>query len=138
MLRFIIKLIKIIQEHIRIDEKERMAVSRFVLQCVSCVAFFCFVLLIGVGIANYGLKSMKGYRQPTYEQIAHMTGTENGNVEMEILGGSFSASEKQKQLENLRSFNVMEGLGRAMTVCVQHITRFSTDLVVGKIKEIFS
>lgn len=29
-----------------------------------------------VALANHGLKSMKGYQQMSYEQIAHMTGTE--------------------------------------------------------------
>ncbi len=32
-------------------------------------------------------------------KLAHMTGTESTGAESEILGSSFSASEKQQQLE---------------------------------------
>ncbi|WP_033796424.1 DUF3679 domain-containing protein [Bacillus pseudomycoides] len=112
--------------------------SRFTLQCVCCVILFLFVMLIGIGIVNHGLKSMKGYRQPTYEQVARMTGTGIENVDLEILGGTFSASEKQKQLESLRSFNVVEGLGMGIAEFVRSIAKFSTDIVIGKIKDIFS
>ncbi|MDM5156518.1 DUF3679 domain-containing protein [Bacillus sp. DX1.1] len=119
------------------DEKERTNLSRFTLQCMSMVILFLFVMFVGMGITNYGLKSMKGYRNPTYEQISQMTGTANGSVETEILGGAFSAIEKQKQLEGLRSFNVIEGFGRGLASFTQNIARFGTDTVIGKIKEIF-
>ncbi len=99
---------------------------------------FLFLMLIGIGIANHGLKSMKGYRQPTYEQVAQMTGTEGSNVNSEILGGIFSACEKQKQLENLRSFNIVERLGMGIAECTRSIAKFSTDIVIGKIKDIFN
>ena len=138
MPHFIIKLIKITQVHIRIDEKGRPKLSRFTLQCMSCVILFLFFMIMGIGMANHGLKSMKGYRQPTYEQVAQMTGTGSGDVNPEILGGIFSAREKQKQLENLRSFNVVEGLGMGIAECMRSITKFSADVVVGKIKDIFN
>lgn len=95
-------------------------------------------MLIGIGIANHGLKSMKGYRQPSYEQIAYMTGTGSSVAEVKILGEAFSAVEKQKQLENLRSFNAVEGLGIGIANLTRNITKFGTDIVIGKIREIFS
>ncbi|MBJ3787427.1 DUF3679 domain-containing protein, partial [Bacillus sp. OA1] len=67
-----------------------------------------------------------------------MTGTESTGAESEILGSSFSASEKQQQLERLRSFNVVEGIGMAVASVAYEMTKFGTDIVVGKIKEIFS
>ncbi|MDZ5608049.1 MULTISPECIES: DUF3679 domain-containing protein [Bacillus] len=105
---------------------------------MSCVVLFLFLMLIGIGIANHGLKSMKGYRQPTYEQVTRMTGTGSGNVDPEILEGIFSAGEKQKQLESLRSFNVVEGLGMGIAEFARTIAKFSTDIVIGKIKDIFN
>ncbi|PFA19299.1 MULTISPECIES: DUF3679 domain-containing protein [Bacillus cereus group] len=112
--------------------------SRFTLQCISCVVLFLFFLLIGFGIVNHGLKSMKGYRQPTYEQIAQMTGTGSKNVDLEVLGDIFSAYEKQKQLESLRSFNVVEGMGIGITAFTRNFAKFTTDIVIGKIKDIFN
>ena len=67
--------------------------SRFTLLCICSVALCLLMMIAGVALANHGLKSMKGYQQPSYEQIAHMTGTESTGAESEILGSSFSASE---------------------------------------------
>ncbi len=119
-------------------ERDDNSLSRFALLCI-CGTVVCLLMMIaGVGLANQGLKSMKGYRQLSYEQIAHMTGTEGAGAESEILGNVFSAAEKQKQLENLRSFNVVEGIGMAIASAAYDITKFGTDIVVGKIKGIFS
>ena len=112
--------------------------SRFALLCICSVALCLLMMIAGVALANHGLKSMKGYRQLSYEQIAHMTGTESTGAESEILGSSFSASEKQQQLERLRSFNVVEGIGMAVASVAYEMTKFGTDIVVGKIKGIFS
>ena len=112
--------------------------SRFSLLCICSAALCLLMIIAGVALANHGLKSMKGYRQLSYEQIAHMTGTEGAGVESEILGEAFSAVEKQKQLENLRSFNVVEGIGMAIASVTYDITKFGTDIVVGKLKGIFS
>ncbi|HDR7387484.1 YqxA family protein [Bacillus toyonensis] len=114
------------------------SLSRFALLCI-CSTVLCLLMMIaGVALANHGLKSMKGYQQLSYEQIAHMTGTEGASAESEILGSSFSTIEKQKQLEILRSFNVVEGIGMAIASAAYEITKFGTDIVVGKVKEIFS
>ena len=50
-------------------------VSRFSLLCICSVAICLLMVIAGVALANHGLKSMKGYQQMSYEQIAHMTGT---------------------------------------------------------------
>ncbi|AKE18629.1 YqxA family protein [Bacillus cereus] len=112
--------------------------SRFTLLYICSVALCLLMMIAGVALANHGLKSMKGYQQLSYEQIAHMTGTESTGAESEILGSSFSASEKQQQLERLRSFNVVEGIGMAVASVAYEMTKFGTDIVVGKIKGIFS
>ena len=56
----------------------------------------------GSALANHGLKSMKGYQQMSYEQIAHMTGTKGEAAESEILS-SFSATEN-KTIRKLKKF----------------------------------
>ncbi|MES5844838.1 MULTISPECIES: YqxA family protein [unclassified Bacillus cereus group] len=113
-------------------------VSRFSLLCICSVAICLLMVIAGVALANHGLKSMKGYQQMSYEQIAHMTGTKGEAAESEILESSFSATEKQKQLESLKSFNVVEGMGMAIASVAYEITKFGTDIVVGKVKGIFS
>ncbi len=114
------------------------SLSRFALLCICSVAVCLLMVISGVALANHGLKSMKGYQQLSYEQIAHMTGTEGTSTASEILGSSFSTTEKQKQLESLRSFNVVEGIGMAIANVVYEMTKFGTNIVVGKVKMIFS
>ena len=53
--------------------------------CICSVALCLLMMIAGVSLANHGLKSMKGYRQLSYEQTAHMTGTESTGAESEIL-----------------------------------------------------
>ncbi len=55
-------------------------------------------------------------------------------TESETLEGSFSATEKQKQLESLKSFNIVEGMGMAIASVAYEITKFGTDIVIGKVK----
>ena len=45
---------------------------------------------------------------------------------------------KTKQLESLKSFNIVEGMGMAIASVAYEITKFGTDIVVGKVKGIFS
>lgn len=76
-------------------ERDDNHLSRFSLLCI-CSAIICLLMVAaGVALANHGLKSMKGYQQMSYEQIAHMTGTKGEAAESEILESSFSATEKQ-------------------------------------------
>ena len=88
-------------------------------------------------VANKGLKRMKGYNNPTYEQIAHITGTNYGDREKAIFGNALSVAEKQKQLEELKSFNMFESMGRGLTSLVQHVIRSITYTVVDKVKGAF-
>lgn len=118
--------------------RDGSGLSRFALSCICSVALCLLMVIAGVVLANHGLKSMKGYQQLSYEQIAHMTGTESTGAESEILGSSFSTTEKQKQLESLRSFNVVEGIGMAIASVAYKMTKFGTNIVVGKVREIFS
>ncbi len=78
--------------------------SRFTLLCICSVALCLLMMIAGVALANHGLKSMKGYQQLSYEQIAHMTGTESTGAESEILGSSFSASRKTTTVRTFKKF----------------------------------
>ena len=118
-------------------ERDDNHLSRFSLLCI-CSAIICLLMVAaGVALANHGLKSMKGYQQMSYEQIAHMTGTKGEAAESEILESSFSATEN-KTIRKLKSFNVIEGVGMAIASAAYEITKFGTDIVVGKVKGIFS
>lgn len=111
--------------------------EQFTRKCIILVVSTFLIMLAGMQFANSGLKRMKGYNNPTYEQIANMTGTNYRDVETTILGKTFSVEGKQKQLEELKSFNMFESMGRGLTSLVQHVTRSITYTIVEKIKGSF-
>ena len=87
----------------------------------------------GVALANHGLKSMKGYQQMSYEQIAHMTGTKGEPLNQKLWKVRFPLL-KNKTIRKLKSFNIVEGMGMAIASVAYEITKFGTDIVVGKVK----
>ncbi|MGG2013939.1 DUF3679 domain-containing protein [Bacillus sp. S10(2024)] len=111
--------------------------GQFTRKCIIVVVSAFFITLAGMQVANSGLKRMKGYNNPTYEQIAHITGTNYGDIEKIIPGNAFSVEEKQAQLEKLKSFNMLESMGRGLTSLVQNVIRSITCTIVDKIKGIF-
>ncbi|MFD3447674.1 YqxA family protein [Microbacteriaceae bacterium 4G12] len=111
--------------------------KRFMMRCLLISIALFISTLFGMQLANDGLKRMKGYNDPTFEQVAHVTGTKRGDVEATLLGNTFTIEEKQKQLEQLKSFNAFSKLGDALTAGVEKTTRVSTDAVTSKIREIF-
>ncbi|MCP8967183.1 YqxA family protein [Ectobacillus ponti] len=111
---------------------------KFFVRCLVVMAVLLVSVLCGMQLANDGLKRMKGYNDPTFEQVAHITGTEDGNVEATLLGHTVTIEEKQRRLEELRSFNAVAKTGDFLALGVQKAARFSTDIVISKIKEIFA
>ncbi|MEH7461266.1 DUF3679 domain-containing protein [Bacillus thuringiensis] len=111
--------------------------EQFTRKCIIVVVSAFLITLVGIQVANSGLKRMKGYNDPTYEQIAHITGTNYGNIEKTIIGNTFSVEEKQKQLEELKSFNMFESVGKGLASLVQNVTRSITYTIVDKIKGAF-
>jgi len=112
-------------------------VEQFTRKCIIVVVSAFLITLAGMQVANSGLKRMKGYHNPTYEQIAHITGANYGDREKEIFGNVFSVEEKQKQLEELKSFNMFESMGRGLTSLVQRVICSITYMIVDKIKGAF-
>ncbi|MGF9963227.1 YqxA family protein [Bacillus rhizoplanae] len=111
--------------------------GQFTRKCILLVISLFLITLAGMQVANSGLKRMKGYNNPTYEQIAHITGTDHGDVETTIIGETFSIKKKQKQLEELKSFNMLESMGRGLTSLVQNVVRSITYTIVDKMKGVF-
>lgn len=109
----------------------------FLMRCLILISILFVAVLAGMQLANDGLKRMKGYNDPTYEQVAHITGTGNGNVEATLLGNTFIIEEKQKELERLKTFNVFSRLGDGVTAGVQKAAQASTNAFAQKIQDIF-
>ncbi|MFX3624456.1 MAG: YqxA family protein [Ectobacillus sp.] len=109
----------------------------FIMKCLVLVCIMFISTLAGMQLANDGLKRMKGYNDPTFEQVARITGTGNGDVEATLLGNTFTLEEKEKQLEDMKSFNALSEMGSSLAVGVQKAARVSVDAVVGKIEDIF-
>lgn len=112
--------------------------DEFTRKCVVLVVILFCVTFAGIQMADSGLKRMKGYADLTYEEITRLTGTARDDVEETLFKKSFSIAEKKRQLEELKSFNALEGAGRGVTALVKGIIRICTNTVVDKIQAVFS
>ncbi len=112
--------------------------KQFMMKCLLLLAILFVGVLSGMQLANNGLKKMKGYDDPTFEQVAKISGTKSGDMEASFLGQTVTIEEKQKKLEELKSFNLFSKMGDALANGVRKIVEVSTDAVVGKIEDIFA
>ncbi|MBO9129582.1 YqxA family protein [Bacillus sp. 165] len=107
------------------------------IRCLLLLTVLFIGVLLGMQLANDGLKKMKGYDDPTFEQVAKISGTESGDMKASFLGKNITIEEKQKKLEKLKSFNLFSKMGDALAGGVEKVVQISTNTVVGKIKDIF-
>ncbi|CAM4134276.1 DUF3679 domain-containing protein [Bacillus manliponensis] len=104
---------------------------------IIVIIMFC-VVFVGMQITSNGLKQMKGYSDLTFEEVTSLTGTARTGIEETLFKKSFSITEKKRQLEELKSFNMLEGAGKGVTLLVKSFVRTCTNIVIDKIQSLFS
>jgi cell division GTPase FtsZ len=89
---------------------------KFMMKCFLIVTVLLLGVLIGMQQANEGMKKMRGYNDPSLQGAFHISDN-NGEVEASVLGRkvtSHDLEEKQKQLENVESFNFFSSMGEKL------------------------
>ncbi|MFD1781231.1 YqxA family protein [Fredinandcohnia salidurans] len=89
---------------------------KFMMKCFLIVTVLLLGVLIGMQQANEGMKKMRGYNDPSLQGAFHISDN-NGEVEASVLGRkvtSHDLEEKQKQLENVESFNFFSSIGEKL------------------------
>ncbi|WP_181536456.1 YqxA family protein [[Anoxybacillus] calidus] len=84
--------------------------------CVAVVILFVGVLL-GMQQANKGLKQMKGYDDPSFQEVIRFSEDDKGEIAASIMGNTIKGEdleEKKKKLEEMKTFNLFSELGKQL------------------------
>jgi len=100
----------------------------------------CLVLFIGVimgmQIANEGIKNMRGYETSETLGAFQLSEKEKGELEASILGNKLSShdlKQKQEQLEQIEAFNFFSELGKWLSNTIQTLVSSIIEFVSEKI-----
>lgn len=91
--------------------------------------------LLGMQQANNGMLQMKGYHDPQLKGAFSIQMNDDEEREASILGTAVTEkdlAEKQKQLEEIESFNAFSKAGKALSDGMTHAARSLYDWVNGK------
>ncbi|WP_353855181.1 YqxA family protein [Bacillus sp. Bos-x628] len=93
-----------------------------------------FGVFLGMQQANNGMLQMKGYHDPELKGAFSIQVNDNQEREASILGTNVSEkdlAEKQKQLEEMESFNAFSKAGKALSDGITNAARSLYDWVKG-------
>ena len=118
--------------------------KRFMLKC-TFIAFVLFLgVLFGMQQANVGMQKMKGYEDPAFSKGVFHTTNEEG-FQSSLHGTNVTSQdirEKQKKLEEIKTFNAFSSIGKKLAGSVSQVVdkaiKDTTDKVEEKITNINS
>lgn len=72
---------------------------------------------MGMQQANEGLTKMKGYNDPSFQQVIRISEGQQGEIEASVMGNKVNSSnleEKKKKLEEIKAFNIFTEMGKKL------------------------
>ncbi|MCM3215314.1 DUF3679 domain-containing protein [Niallia taxi] len=102
------------------------------------IAFLMFAcVLFGMQQANGGILKMKGYEDENFSSALAIN-NEQGGLEASILGSDVTSHDLQKkkeQMEEMKTFNLLSGIGKGVADGVSSLAQKGVDLVSGVINK---
>lgn len=74
--------------------------------------------------ANEGMRKMKGFADPAFPSVFHISKDQNGEVEASVFGNKVIAEdvqEKHEKIETMRTFNLFSKLGKQFAEAVKSL-----------------
>ncbi|WP_044894744.1 YqxA family protein [Bacillus alveayuensis] len=90
---------------------------KFTVHVCLVVAVLFIGVLLGMQQANKGLKQMKGYDDPSFQEVIRLSEDDHGELEATIMGNTIKSEdleEKRKKLEEMKTFNLFSELGKQL------------------------
>lgn len=87
---------------------------KFTLKFFLLISFSAICILVGMQLANNGIREMKGYDDPEFKGAFHISEGQEGELEAALLGEKVTSHDirvKQEKLEELEAFNFFSSLG---------------------------
>lgn len=95
---------------------------KFMMQSLLIAVIFLVGVLLGMQQANEGMRKMKGYNDPSLEQVVHVS-----KDETIVLGQSIE--EKKEKLQQIEAFNMFSKAGQQLATFVhsfvEHMLSFT-------------
>ncbi|GCD81782.1 YqxA family protein [Parageobacillus thermoglucosidasius] len=97
---------------------------KFTIQFLLAVMILFFGVLLGMQQANEGLRKMKGFDDPAFPSVFHISKDQNGEVEASVFGNKVmveDVQEKHEKIETMKTFNLFSELGKQFAEAVQSL-----------------
>jgi hypothetical protein len=122
------------------DKKEKKGerIMKFIMGFFFLVCIAFLGVLGGLQVANSGMKEMRGYEDPKLQEVVAMKTNADGNVEAEVLGQKVNITEKEKQLQEMKSFNIFSKAGEGLTKAVEKTVQLTIEPALTKIQHVIS
>ncbi len=105
----------------------------FTLRAVGIALLMFACVLFGMQQANGGILSLKGYEDKNFNSALSIS-NEQGGLEASILGTDVTSHDLQKkkeQMEEMKTFNLLSGIGKGVADGVSSLAQKGFDLVGG-------
>jgi hypothetical protein len=105
-----------------VKKKEQWKMIRFFMKCFLFTTVLLIGVILGMQLANDGMKKMKGYDDPRFAGAFLISQTDKGEVEASVLGEKVTnLEEKQKKLEEMEAFNLLSSIGKKLAQGMQSL-----------------
>ncbi|RHW40992.1 DUF3679 domain-containing protein [Neobacillus notoginsengisoli] len=104
----------------------------FMLKSLLLASIMFALALGGMQVANDGISRMRGYDDPGFEEAVSLNKTQNGELQVSIMGGELNKStmeEKKKEIEKTQVFNLFSSMGKALANMISGAARGILDLL---------
>jgi hypothetical protein len=105
---------------------------KFMIQFLLTLVIFLFGVLLGMQQANEGMMKMKGYKDPAFQEVFHISKEET------VFFGQ-SIEEKKEQLQRIETLNVFSEMGKKLSSFVHAVVQKMVSLLneVGTVSPTF-
>ncbi|WML47462.1 DUF3679 domain-containing protein [Neobacillus sp. PS3-34] len=101
----------------------------------TLIAVLMFIsVLAGMQMASGGIHKMKGYHDPEFQKAVSI-GNKGSGVNASIMGQNISAhnlEEKQRKLEEMKSFNLFSSTGKKVSEGISNASRKLINYLTGE------
>jgi hypothetical protein len=105
---------------------------KFTMKFSLLFTLLAFGVLIGMQMANEGIREMKGYDDPEFSGAFHFTEGASGELEAALLGERVTSHDirvKQEKLEQMEAFNFFSSLGSELAEGISSLFQKLIDII---------
>lgn len=106
----------------------------FFLKFILVVSLMFVSVLFGMQQANEGIHRMKGFEDANMKEALRLSESEEGQVEVSLLGNEISShdiQEKKEKLEQMKAYNFFSSIGKKLAEGVSAVTEKAIEFITN-------